>query len=106
VHSLVGLPTTIRSLKRKGLRLEKGVILDRDYTGPVLEKVLETNKVIHEVPTGGTYKGKHVVVAPIRSKDGNVIVALGIVDLLATIDLPAVFQEYIFVIEEVENAKK
>ncbi|MGB9133951.1 MAG: DUF2111 domain-containing protein, partial [Methanosarcina sp.] len=32
VHSLVGLPTTIRSLKRKGLRLEKGKILDREYT--------------------------------------------------------------------------
>ncbi len=106
VHSLVGLPTTIRSLKRKGLRLEKGAILDRDYTGPVLEKVLETNKVIHEVPVEGTYKGKNVVVAPIRSKDGNVIAALGIVDLLTTIDLPAVFQEYIFVKEEVESAKK
>jgi hypothetical protein len=106
VHSLVGLPTTIRSLKRKGLRLEKGAILDRDYTGPVLEKVLKINEVIHEVPTEGTYKGKHVVVAPIRSKDGNAIAALGIVDLLTTIDLPAVFQEYVFVMEEVESAKK
>jgi hypothetical protein len=106
VHSLVGLPTTIRSLNRKGLRLEKGEILDRDYTGPVLEEVLKTNKVAHKVPTEGTYKGKHVVVAPIRSKDGKVIAALGIVDLLTTIDLPAVFQEYVFVMEEVENAKK
>lgn len=105
VHSLVGLPTTIRSLKRKGLRLEKGEILDRDYTGPVLEKVLETNQIAHEVPAEGTYKGKHVVVAPIRSKNGNVIAALGIVDLLTTIDLPAVFQEYVFVMEEVESAK-
>jgi hypothetical protein len=106
VHSLIGLPTTIRSLKRKGLRLEKGKILDRDYTGPVLEEVLKTNKVSHEVPTEGTYKGKHVVVAPLRSKDGKVIAAVGIVDLLTTIDLPAVFQEYIFVLEEVENSKK
>ena len=106
VHSLVGLPTTIRSLNKKGLRLEKGEIIDRDYTGPVLEKVLETNKVIHEVPTEGIYKGKNVVVAPIRSKDGEVIAALGIVDLLTTIDLPAVFQEYVFVMEEVENSKK
>ena len=106
VHSLVGLPTTIRSLNKKGLRLEKGEIIDRDYTGPVLEKVLEANKVIHEVPTDGMYKGKHVVVAPIRSKDGEVIAALGIVDLLTTIDLPAVFQEYVFVMEEVENSKK
>ena len=106
VHSVIGLPTTIRSLKRKGLRLEKGEILDRDYTGPVLEEVLKTNKVAHEVPTEGVYKGKHVVVAPIRSKDGKVIAALGIVDLLATIDIPSVFQEYTSVLEEVEDAKK
>ncbi|MGB9939987.1 DUF2111 domain-containing protein [Methanosarcina sp.] len=106
VHSVIGLPTTIRSLKRKGLRLEKGEILDRDYTGPVLEKVLKTNKVAHEVPTEGVYRGKHVVVAPIRSKDGKVIAALGIVDILATIDLPSVFQEYTSVLQEVEDAKK
>jgi hypothetical protein len=106
VHSVIGLPTTIRSLKRKGLRLEKGKILDRDYTGPVLEEVLKTNKIAHEVPTEGVYRGKHVVVAPIRSKDGKVLAALGIVDLLATIDLPSVFQEYMSVMEEVEDAKK
>ncbi|MGA9187641.1 MAG: DUF2111 domain-containing protein [Methanosarcina sp.] len=106
VHSVIGLPTTIRSLKRKGLRLEKGKILDRDYTGPVLEEVLKTNKVAHEVPTEGVYRGKHVVVAPIRSKDGKVLAALGIVDLLATIDIPSVFQEYMSVMEEVEEAKK
>jgi hypothetical protein len=106
VHSLIGLPTTIRSLKRKGLRLEKGEILDRDYTGPVLEEVLKINKVVHEVPTEGMYRGKSVVVAPIRAKDGKVIAALGIVDLLTTIDLPSVFQEYVCVMEEVEDAKK
>lgn len=106
MHSVIGLPTTIRSLKRKGLRLEKGKILDRDYTGPVLEEVLKTNKVAHEVPTEGVYSGKHVVVAPIRSKNGKVIAALGIVDLLATIDIPSVFQEYTSVLEEVEDAKK
>nr|WP_239451344.1 DUF2111 domain-containing protein [Methanosarcina horonobensis] len=106
IHSLTGLPTTIRSVKRRGLRLEKGKVLDRDYTGPVLEEVLKTNKVAHEVPTEGVYRGKHVVVAPIRSKEGKVVAALGIVDLLATIDLPSVFQEYTSVLEEVEDAKK
>ena len=106
VHSLMGLPTTIRSLKRKGLRLEKGKILDRDYTGPVLEEVLKTNKIAHEVPAEGMYRGKHVVVAPIRSKDGKVVAVLGVVDLLATIDLPSVFQEYTSVLQEVEDAKK
>ncbi|MDD2613502.1 MAG: DUF2111 domain-containing protein [Methanosarcina sp.] len=102
----MGLPTTIRSLKRKGLRLEKGKILDKDYTGPVLEKVLNINKVVHEVPTEGVYRGKHVVVAPIHSKDGKVIAAIGVVDILAIIDLPSVFHEYASVLQEVEDAKK
>jgi hypothetical protein len=106
VHLLIGLPTTMRSLNRKGLRLEKGEILDRDYTGPVLEEVLKTNKVVRVVPTEGTYRGKPVVVAPIRSKDGKVIAALGIVDLMTTIDIPSVFKEYVSVLEEVEDAKK
>ena len=72
----------------------------------MLEEVLKTNKVVHEVPTEGVYRGKHVVVAPIRSKDGKVLAALGIVDILATIDLPSVFQEYTSVLQEVEDAKK
>lgn len=106
IHSLTGLPTTIRSLKRRGLRLEKGKVLDRDYTGPVLEQVLKTNKVAHEVPAEGVYRGKHVVVAPLRLKDGRVVAAVGVVDLLATIDLSCVFLEYTSVLEEVEDAKK
>ncbi|MFY1112672.1 MAG: DUF2111 domain-containing protein [Methanosarcinaceae archaeon] len=106
VHSLLGLPTTIRSLKRKGLRIEKGKVLDREYTGPILEEVLRTNKVMHEVPRDGMYRGKHVVVAPIRSKDGKAIAAIGIVDLLATLDLSDVFKGYPDVLEEVEEARK
>ena len=72
----------------------------------MLEEVLKINKVVHAVPTEGMYRGKSVVAAPIRAKDGKVIAALGIVDLLTTIDLPSVFQEYICVMEEVEDAKK
>ncbi|AKB60186.1 DUF2111 domain-containing protein [Methanosarcina mazei] len=106
IHSLTGLPTTIRSLKRKGLRLEKGKVIDRDYTGPVLEKVLKADKVIHEAPSEGVYRGKHVVVAPLHSRDGKIVAAIGIVDLLATIDLSSVFSEYASVLEEVEDAKK
>jgi hypothetical protein len=67
---------------------------------------LKTNKVARKVPTEGVYRGKHVVVAPINSKDGKVIAAIGIVDILATIDLPSVFQEYTSVLQEVENATK
>jgi hypothetical protein len=51
------------------------------------------------------YRGKHVVVAPLHSRDGAIVAAIGIVDLLATIDLSCVFLEYTSVLEEVEGAK-
>jgi PAS domain S-box-containing protein len=92
VHSLVGLPTTIRSLKRKGLRLENGKIVDRDYTGPVLEEVLRTGKTVHGVPKGGTYLGRNVVVSPIFSEDGKVIAAIGIVDLLSLLEMQEIIR--------------
>ena len=63
IHTLVGLPTTIRSLKKKGLRLEKGKIIDRDYTGPVLEEVLRTGRTVRGVPKEGTYLGRNVAVS-------------------------------------------
>lgn len=92
VHSLVGLPTTIRSLNRKGLRLEKGQILDREYTGPVLEEVLRTGKTIRGVPKEGTYLGRNVVVSPISSEDGKVIAAIGIVDLLSVLEMQEIIR--------------
>lgn len=92
VHSLVGLPTTIRSLKRKGLRLEKGKILDRDYTGPVLEEVLRTGKTVRGVPKEGTYLGRNVAVSPIFSEDGKVIAAIGIVDLLSVLEMQEIIR--------------
>jgi PAS domain S-box-containing protein len=92
VHSLVGLPTTIRSLKRKGLRLEKGKILDRGYTGPVLEEVLRTGKTIRGVPKEGTYLGRNVAVSPIFSEDGKVIAAIGIVDLLSVLEMQEIIR--------------
>lgn len=92
VHSLVGLPTTIRSLNRKGLRLENGKILDRDYTGPVLEEVLRTGKTIRGVPKEGTYLGRNVAVSPIFSENGKVIAALGIVDLLSVLKMQEIIR--------------
>jgi PAS domain S-box len=92
VHSLVGLPTTIRSLKQKGLRLERGKILDRDYTGPVLEEVLKTGKTIRGVPKEGTYLGRNVAVSPIFSEDGKVVAAIGIVDLLSVLEMQEIIR--------------
>ncbi|WP_292391929.1 PAS domain-containing protein [Methanosarcina sp. UBA5] len=92
VHSLIGLPTTIRSLKRRGLRLENGKILDREYTGPVLEEVLRTGETIRRVPKEGTYLGRNVAVSPILSEDGKVIAAIGIVDLLSVLEMQEIIR--------------
>jgi hypothetical protein len=86
--------------------MEKGQILDDDYTGPILEEVLEKNEIIRKVPITGVYKGKAVVVVPIRSNDGELLGALGLVDLVAALDILSVFREYPDIVGEVEEAKK
>ncbi|AKB23267.1 PAS domain-containing protein [Methanosarcina sp. WH1] len=92
VHSLLELPTTIRSLNQKGLRLEKGKIIDREYTGPVLEEALRTGKTVRGVPKGGIYLGRNVVVSPIFSEDGKVVAAIGIVDLLSVLKMQEIIR--------------
>lgn len=106
VHALLGIPTTIRSVNCRGIRMEKGQVMDDDYTGPVLEEVLEKNEIIRKVPTTGIYKGKAVVVVPIRSNEGEILGALGLVDLVAALDILSVFREYPDIVDEVEEAKK
>lgn len=106
VHSLLGLPITIRSNNNLGIRMERGEVLDWEYSGPVLEEVLEKQTTIRKVPTEGTYKGKAVVVSPIRTLDGDVIGAIGVVDLVAALDILSVFREYPDIIDEVEAARK
>ena len=106
VHELFSLPVTMRSKNKKGIRFEKGNAIDKDYTGPVLEEALQKNRVIHTIPTEGTYKGIPVVVTPIQDKEGNPIAALGIVDVVCTIDLASVFGNYPQIIRQVEESKK
>ncbi|MGB3908427.1 MAG: DUF2111 domain-containing protein [Methanomethylovorans sp.] len=106
IHALLGIPVTIRSLTNHGIRMERGEIVDKDYTGPVLEDVLRTNKTIHVMPTEGPYKGKAVVVAPIRTSTGSVIGAVGVVDLVAALDIVSMFKEYPDIVDEVEASKK
>jgi hypothetical protein len=105
VHELISLPVTMRSKNKKGVRLEKGTVLDNDYTGPVLEEAIEKNCVIHTIPHKGAYKGIPVVVAPIQDKDGNSIAAIGIVDVVCTIDLASVFGNYPQIVRQVEDRK-
>jgi hypothetical protein len=81
IHELVNrLPLTMRTLKSLGVRVEDGEILDYNYTGPILEKVLSEGKKSHETPQNGPYKGKPVVVVPILEED-KVLAAIGVVDI-------------------------
>ncbi|HEY9205300.1 MAG TPA: DUF2111 domain-containing protein [Candidatus Methanoperedens sp.] len=106
VHELISLPVTMRSRNKKGVRLEKGKVVDMDYTGPVLEEALVSNCVIHTIPDRGAYKGIPVVVSPIRDNKGNPILAVGIVDVVGTIDLASVFGNYPEIVRQVEEKKK
>ncbi len=87
IHELLGLPIAMRSLNKKGIRIEKGKILDTEYTGPVLEQVLKENRTLRTIPTSGQYAGIPVVVTPIRNKEGSVIATIGVLDVVGTVDL-------------------
>jgi len=106
VHELLSLPVTMRSKNKNGVRLEKGKVIDKDYTGPVLEEALLKNCVIHTIPDRGAYKGVPVVVAPIQDSEGSPVAAIGIVDVVCTIDLASVFGNYPQIVRQVEERKK
>lgn len=81
VHELTnGMPVTARSKEKKGIRIENGKVIDRDYTGPVLEEVLEKGETVRKVPATGVYKGLPVVVVPLK-EDGETVAAIGVVDV-------------------------
>ena len=74
-------PVTIRSKNKPGVRVESGRIIDRAFTGPVLEEVLAKNEVIRRKPESGPYKGIPVIAAPIRDSKGEAVAAIGVIDL-------------------------
>lgn len=81
IHELVSkLPITMRTIESNGVRIEDGEVIDYDYTGPVLEKVLETGQTIRGEPESGPYKGMPLVVVPIK-ENNQTIAAIGIVDI-------------------------
>ncbi|MHC1605615.1 MAG: DUF2111 domain-containing protein [Candidatus Methanofastidiosia archaeon] len=82
VHELSGgLPITMRTKNQKGVRIEKGKVVNMHYTGPVLEKVLEKGETMRMTPSRGIYKGIPVCVVPIKNEKGETIAALGVVDI-------------------------
>ena len=63
VNDLLVIPVTARSKNKKGVRVEKGEVIDFEYSGPILERVLKENRVIRTIPTTGKYAGIPVIVA-------------------------------------------
>lgn len=106
IHEIVGLPVTMRTLNQHGVRIEKGKVLDYDYTGPVLEKALETNSTVRTIPRTGDYSGIPVVVSTIKNEDGYGIAAIGIVDVVGTIDLGSAFGDYPDIVNQVTDILK
>jgi hypothetical protein len=104
IHEIVRLPITMRSARFPGVRVEKGKVLDSDYSGPILEEVLRTGKPVRTIPAMGAYKGVPVSVAPIMA-EGTAIAAVGIVDVVSTIDLPEIFGAYPGVVKEVTEGR-
>lgn len=81
IHELVNkLPTTMRTKNANGVRIEDGRIIDYNYTGPILEKVLNEGKIANTIPETGPYKGIPVIVVPIKEND-EVICVIGLIDI-------------------------
>lgn len=80
IHELVnGLPITMRTQKFGGVRIEDGKVLETNYTGPILEKVLKQGEISNETPQEGPYKGTPVIVVPLIEND-EVIAVIGVID--------------------------
>jgi hypothetical protein len=101
-NEIVRLPVTMRSARFPGVRVEKGQVLDKEYSGPVLEEVIRTGKSIRTTPERGAYQGVPVSVAPILV-EGRAVAAVGVVDVIGTIDIPEVFGAYGDVLKQVSG---
>jgi hypothetical protein len=88
VHAILnGLPVTIRSQNYRGVQIEDGEVKSRNYTGPILERVLAENVMIKTRPQAGEYMNVPVIVAPIQDSRGSAIAAIGVVDITGIFDL-------------------
>ena len=103
VHYLTGLPVTMRSKNKLGVRIERGTVLDTFYDGPMLQKALEKGQVVREIPTTGRYRGVPIVVSPIWNGEGRVLAAIGMVDVVGTLDIGTLFLDYADVLKQVSS---
>jgi hypothetical protein len=102
LHELLNrLPTTARSRNKKGVRIEEGQIVDRDYSGPVLEVVLASNAAKKTTPASGPYRGIPVIVVPIRDDEGKAIGVIGVVDITGIFDLATLMEHQSLILKQV-----
>lgn len=102
IHTIVSrLPVTGKSADKPGIRIEEGKVIDRTYTGPVLEEAIAKNQLIKRRPETGIYKGVPVVVAPLRDRDGEAIGAIGVVDITGIFDLATLMEHQSFILRQV-----
>ncbi len=104
INEIIKLPVTLRSANTPGVRVEKGKVIDENYSGPILEDVLRTGKPIRTIPGSGAYKGVPVSVAPIIA-EGKTIAAVGVVDIIGTVDIPEIFGAYTDVVKQVSETR-
>jgi len=103
VNELLVIPVTMRSKNKRGVCVEKGKVLEFEYSGPVLERVLAENRTIRTTPLTGRYAHVPVVVAPIRNPAGEAVAVLGVVDVVGTVDLGALFADSPRVLEQIRS---
>ena len=102
VHDLVNrLPVTARSKQKPGIRIEEGRVVDRDYSGPVLEDAIRSNQLMRVTPKSGPYKGVPVTVAPFRDANGDAIGAIGVVDITGIFDLATLMEHQSAILKQV-----
>jgi len=102
LHDLLSqLPVTLRSRQLPGIRIEGGRVVDRSYSGPVLEEVLSKNRLLKKTPADGPYRGVPVVVTPVRDSDGEAIGAMGVVDITGILDLATLMEHQSEILKQV-----
>jgi len=102
IHEIVHrLPVTAKSRTRPGIRIEDGRVIDRNYSGPVLEQAIASNQIIKTTPENGAYKGVPVTVAPIRDKEGKAVGAIGVVDVTGIFDLATLMEHQSAILQQV-----
>ena len=102
IHEIVNrLPVTARSLNKPGVRIEEGMVIDDAYTGPVLEIAMRKNHLIKTIPKSGIYANVPVVVSPVHDKEGEVIAAIGLVDITGIFDLATLMEHQSTILKQV-----